>query len=184
MTAKDQAVAVDLAQRGKSNRRKGLDAERGVVKFLRANGFGGAERDVRTAYKVASRATVDPGDITGTPGICWQVKDCQVEKVASWLAETEAQRVGSHGTVPAADLGVLVVRRRGKSDPGRWWAWLPLGQVLGLDAGVRRSTSSVPVRLELGDLVTLLREAGYGDSLDDPPMPETEDGGSRCETRM
>lgn len=71
-----------------------------------------------------------------------------------------------------ADYGVLVQRRDGKSDPGDWWAWLPAGDLAALiDAArtpdVLRAADPrhvMPVRLELADLLPLLRAAGYGEA--------------------
>src|SRR5690606_27104000 len=54
---------------GRMSRSKdiGTRAETAVVRYLRANGFEHAERR-------ALRGRQDAGDITGTPGICWEVK--------------------------------------------------------------------------------------------------------------
>lgn len=159
-----QAPTVDRSRLGAANRRRGAEAERKVAAWLRGNGFPGAERAVRTAYTAGGRTVVDPGDITGLPAIVVQVKDDVSNAVGAWLAETEQQRLGAPGAAPA-DLGLLVVRRRGKANVGRWWAWLPVEQLVDLVAGTRTPAGSRPVRMELGDLVPLLRAAGYGEPL-------------------
>src|SRR5688500_3530498 len=61
--------------RGKYSREKGATAERHLVAWLRTHGWPGAERAVRTGYRTADRTSVDPGDVTGTPGLVWQVKN-------------------------------------------------------------------------------------------------------------
>src|SRR6476469_3650305 len=104
-----QAPTVDRSRLGAANRRRGAEAERKVAVWLRENGFPGAERAVRTAYTAGGRTAVDPGDITGLPAIVVQVKDDASNAVEAWLAETEQQRLGAPGTVPA-HLGLLVVR--------------------------------------------------------------------------
>lgn len=156
--------AADRSRLGTANRRRGAEAERRLAAWLRAHGWPHAERGVRTAYSSAGRGLVDPGDIVGTPALVWQVKDHARESVDHWLTETEQQRLGAPGTVPA-DLGLLVVRRRGKADPGRWWVWLPVEQLVGLVVDAPRPQVPRPVRMELVDLVPLLRAAGYGEPL-------------------
>lgn len=123
-----------------------------MVRFLRAGGFPHAER--RTL-----KGNLDQGDITGTPGICWEVKGGNAARNASdllidqWLAETEAERVNAR-----ADIGVLVVQRAGigPANAGRWWAIVPAGFFHG-------TTTGPACRLHLTALVHLLRQAGYGE---------------------
>jgi hypothetical protein len=140
----------------------GTKAETTVARFLAANGFPHAERR-------ALRGTLDAGDITGTPGLCWEVKGGNAARSASdglvetWLAETEAERLNAN-----ADLGVLVLQRAGvgPANAGRWWAVMRLldaGGVVGWPAWLARP---VPVRMHLADAVQLLRTAGYGNALE------------------
>ncbi|WP_424183834.1 hypothetical protein ACOBQX_17905 [Actinokineospora sp. G85] len=155
----------ERSRRGSASRRRGADAERRLATWLRWNGWPHAERAVRTGFRGGGRTVVDPGDIVGTPALVWQVKDQAREQVEAWLVETEQQRLGAPGAAPA-DLGLLVVRRRGKADPGRWWVWLPAERFVALVADTPAIPHAPqPVRLELGDLVLLLRAAGYGDPL-------------------
>lgn len=162
-------TAATASERGRANRRKGADAERSVAKWLRANGFPGAERAIRAAYVGSDRVIPDPGDLTGTPGIVWQVKDCAVEHISTWLDDTDRQRRQA-----AADFGLLVLRRRGVGDVGQWWCWLYLDVLFQLGGtattwvGAGRWIADEPVRLELGAVVELLRIRGYGE----PPVTE------------
>jgi hypothetical protein len=145
----------------------GTAAETAVVRVLRANGFPQAERR-------SLRGQLDAGDITGTPGLCWEVKGGEAARTASdhqvglWLAETETERVNA-----GADIGILVVQRRGIGAPNahRWWAITPYWSFRALAGGhlVPSSTPepvSTPVRLLLGHLCEVLRGAGYGQPLD------------------
>lgn len=162
MTAATPETGRDAhSARGRANRRKGADAERAVARWLRANGFPGAERAVRAAYVGSDRVIPDPGDLTGTPGIVWQVKDCRREQISTWLYETEKQRVDAR-----ADHGMLIQRRPGKADVGKWWCWLPLAKLLDLAAEEHlfgdKELGEHPVRLELGDVARLLRIRAYG----------------------
>lgn len=154
-------TAATASERGRANRRKGADAERSVAKWLRANGFPGAERAIRAAYVGSDRVIPDPGDLTGTPGLVWQVKDCKREQLSSWLFETEQQRSKANAT-----YGMLITRRPGKADVGRWWCWLPLAALLDLAADAHRlgghEFGEHPVRLELDDVARLLRINGFG----------------------
>jgi len=131
----------------------GTICESAVVKFLRENGFGGAERR-------ALRGTLDCGDITGLgPGIVVEVKGGKAAEGASdglinaWLAETETERNNAD-----ADIDVLVVKRKGKGNAGDWWAIEWHGHPKG-----RR----YPVRYLLKDWVFMVRQEGYGDELDE-----------------
>lgn len=151
------------AQRGAWSRNKGAKAERNLVAYLRQVGFGGAERAVRTGYRTTTRTSADPGDLTGTPGIVWSIKDvaeAEARKpsvLAGWFVELDAME----GTDV---VRLLVHKRSGCVDPGRWWCWMRLRTLLALDGHERLSTPyEVPVRMDLGDVVLFLHAAGYGD---------------------
>lgn len=145
------------SQLGKMSRNKGAKAERDLVTYLRTVGFGGAERAVRTGYRTSTRTAADPGDITGTPGIVWSVKDCATEQLTKWLDELDAMEGDDV-------VRLLVHKRSGKADPGRWWCWMRMDQLsLLLDA---HHYCAAPVRMELTEAVELLRLAGYGDEIE------------------
>lgn len=86
------------------------------------------------AERRALHGTVDKGDITGTGPLVWECKNHKEIKLSEWLNETEQERLNA-----MADHGVLVVKRKGKGDALKSYAVM-----------------------ELGHIVTLLREAGYG----------------------
>jgi hypothetical protein len=168
------AAAKTPSQRGRSNRNRGLNAERDLCKWLRSNGFPHAERAVRTGFRTLDRTSADPGDVTGTPGVVWSVKDCAVEQRSVWMAELQGmddRPANEPGGDPPERL--LVHKRRGHADPGKWWCWLTLAGLLNLTvdthacqviAAARDNTA--PIRMELGDVVPLLRSAGYGSPLE------------------
>src|SRR5690606_36898147 len=99
----------------------GTRAETAVVRYLRGAGWPHAERRALTGAR-------DLGDVTGTPGIVWEVKARKAlisdREIAEWMDETETERVNAD-----AEIGVLVVRRAGvgEGNAGRWWAYLPAG---------------------------------------------------------
>lgn len=141
----------------------GTATETAVVRYLTANGWPHAERR-------SLRGTADAGDITGTPGICWEVKGGQAARQASdlqidrWMQELDTERVNA-----GAEIGILVVQRAGigPANAGRWWAVIPLSTVALLRCGIqpppnRLVAADAPVRMHLAEAVTLLRSAGYG----------------------
>lgn len=152
------------SQRGKSNRRKGAQAERDVVTWLRANGWPHAERAIATGNRSGDRVRLDPGDITGTPGLVWQVKDradiTQPAVLYAALSETEEQRGAA-----MADFGLLVARKRGTRDVGEWTVWMPAHQMLLLTHG-RETFDVAPVSERLSNVACWLRLIGYGDPID------------------
>lgn len=140
----------------------GTAAETAVVRYLRTAGWPSAERR-------ALAGALDQGDITGTPGLVWEVKSRKKPvsdgDVDGWMGETETERRNA-----GVELGVLVVRRAGVG-PGnarRWWAYLSavdVAALVNLAAGhavVFPAAPLRPVRLLLCDAVALLHGAGYG----------------------
>lgn len=108
---------------GAGARRKGARAEVDLVRWLQANGFPYA--------RTSQRGSAGP-DVTGTPGIAWEVKARERVDLAAFVDQADAQR-----DYAGASLGVVVIRRRGRPDPGSWYAVVPLatmGELL-RDAG-------------------------------------------------
>lgn len=152
----------------------GTACERAVVRHLVGHGFPNAERP-------ALHGRLDEGDITGTPGVAWEIKGGNAAETASdaqihaWMDEAEAERVNKR-----ADVAVLVLKRRGKgaASAGSWWAFLPGWTFLYLadpedgHPTVYRQDPNYArlpvVRLLLAEVVALLRAAGYGDPLPQP----------------
>jgi hypothetical protein len=163
------------SQRGTTNRRRGHQAERDLARWLRSHGYPHAERAVRTGFRASDRVSADPGDIDGIPGIVISVKDCAAEQTVKWLAELAVMQAGAR-----AVHGLLVHKRRGHADPGRWWCWLLLDDVVRLatdgHAVATFAAGEHPVRMELGHAVRLLRDAGWGDPLTAAESDTDHDG--------
>jgi hypothetical protein len=145
----------------------GLETEQMVARYLRGRGMAGVERAVRTGYRAAGRQLADAGDLTGLPGVCVQVKSLRPATEAErhtrlWLAETEQQRAAS-----GASVGLLVVRRWGTVDVGRWWCFLYLRDLLGMADGYSGhllpslAVTVAPVRMELSDVVDMMQAWGW-----------------------
>lgn len=149
----------------------GTKAETAVARYLAANGWPHAERR-------ALRGRQDAGDITGTPGVCWEVKvrsrPPSDQQIADWLSELATATHHAH-----ADIGLLVVRRAGVGETraGEWWVYMTAGALFDVNVGrttdgFARSYGSnehaqfIDVRLRLADAVHLLRLGGWGEPLE------------------
>lgn len=142
----------------------GTKAESAVVRYLTDHGFPHAERR-------ALRGINDVGDITGTPGIVWEVKGGEAARTASdnqierWLGETEVERRNAR-----EHIGILVIARSLKNVRD-WWACCWADQLTWL---ITKDSSSqldyartIPIRITLAHMVPLLRAAGFGEPLED-----------------
>lgn len=153
------------AEIGRASRAKGAKAELDLARYLR-QWWPAAERSVVTGSRAGDHVRADAGDISGTPGLAWQLKYVATmtdKDIREALADTESQAIAAE-----ADYGILVQRRHGKADPHDWWAWLPVGDLChlvtkGYDNNLREDGVDFGVRLLLGDLVSLLVDAGYQD---------------------
>ena len=97
------------------NKAKGSAAERAVANWLADRDWPDAER----RYDAGRHD--DRGDIRGIPGVTVEVKNHQRLDLAGWVAELE-QVMANAGH----DLGFVVVKKRGTTDVGRWYAVLPV----------------------------------------------------------
>jgi Holliday junction resolvase len=98
-------------------KQKGTAAETAVVRYLREVGWPYAER-------LALSGNKDRGDVTGLPGIVVEVKACKTWDLAGWIKELQAEMKNA-----GADIGVLVVKRKGFTDPADWY-WITIGSVM------------------------------------------------------
>lgn len=96
-----------------ASKAKGSAAERAVVKFLQANGFIHAER-TRAGW------ADDRGDIDGLPGVTIEVKAEKRIDLAGYMGELEREMKAGK-----ADTGAVIVKRRGTTNVGAWYAVLP-----------------------------------------------------------
>jgi G:T-mismatch repair DNA endonuclease (very short patch repair protein) len=101
-------------------RAKGTAAETAVVRYLREHGFPHAERR-------ALHGTADKGDITGAGQVVWEVKNHKQLSLAEWIKELEAEMTNA-----GVDVGAVIAKKRGTTDPGEWYAILPTRILVGL----------------------------------------------------
>jgi len=113
-----------------ASKAKGTAAETAVTRWFQAHGWPHAERRALTgAY--------DMGDINLEPAIVVEVKNQKAIALAEFLAETERERINAN-----AEIGVCVIKKRGTTNPGEFYAVTSLDQ-----------------------FAWLLRAAGYGHGL-------------------
>lgn len=138
-------LAKTASERGRRNRANGAVYEVKTANYL------------KTWWPDACRAiratSPDPGDVDGTsPSFWWSVKNVEAEQLNAWFAEMDVKAGGR--------IGLLVTRRRGYADPGRWWCWLTLHDLTVLlgapPPGAFAADDAARVRTELGWLVPLL----------------------------
>ncbi|MGW4388231.1 hypothetical protein [Streptomyces sp. NPDC004685] len=128
---------------------KGTKAETDVVRYLREAGFTQAER--RTL-----NGTQDRGDIAGVPGVVIEVKNCARQELPGWVVEAERERDNDGAT-----LGVVWHKKRGTTDPGRWF-----------------------VTMSGAQFAQLLREQQGLDAPAAEPLPRCTCGETACESDL
>ena len=95
-------------------KQKGTAAEKAVVDMLVEHGYTHAERR-------ALNGALDRGDITGIPFVVIEVKNQAQMQLATWVDELETEIANDK-----AHTGVLIHKRRGKSQPYNWYATMPV----------------------------------------------------------
>lgn len=94
------------------------------------------DRGFYRTYRRRSQGTQDQGDIGGIDGLALEIKNHGVYKLAEWIKEMVKEKA----TAGARSAALIIKPRNiGASKVEKWW-----------------------VVLELGDYVTLLKDAGYG----------------------
>ena len=90
-----------------ASKQKGTAFENNTVDGFRAAGFYNVERR-------ALHGTNDQGDLAGIPGVVIQCKNDKRHDLSGWLRELYAQMDNAN-----ADLGAIVFKKKGTTDPGR-----------------------------------------------------------------
>lgn len=107
---------------------KGTSAETAVVGYLRQHGAPHAERR-------ALNGVNDRGDIAGIIGVCIEVKNHSRDNLPTWIDETVIEGVNDH-----AQIAVCWHKRRGTTDPGKWFVTMTGEQLI----AVLRLTGHLP----------------------------------------
>jgi hypothetical protein len=98
---------------------KGTAAESAVARYLSHAGWAAERR--------ALSGTQDRGDITGVLGVTIEVKSRNGFFPSEWVDELMKEMMND-GT----EVGFVVAKRRGTTDPGEWFCILPLSIMVGL----------------------------------------------------
>jgi Holliday junction resolvase len=112
-----------------ASKRKGSKAELDVVKYFQRHGWIYAERRL-------AGDRYDKGDVAGVNGVCIEIKNRIKISLAEWVEEMLVETKNA-----LAHTGVVIHKRKGKSEVKDWYATLPVSMY-----------------------VQLLKEAGYGES--------------------
>ena len=138
---------------------KGKTAERDVANYLKAHGIETARRSVSTG----TIHTPDRGDIDGVPGFAIQVKNlarrlegkllADVWREACQQAVAMAQQSRASGIEAVSP--VIVEKRAGSSDVGRWWIHMSDRVYVRMITGRWQwvGPSLHLVRVEVGDVI-------------------------------
>jgi hypothetical protein len=93
------------------NKARGDRAERDAASWFRNNGWPDADRSL------GAGRPQDRGDLTGIRWFCIQVKDQAQYRINTWMPEMLEQKWRAR-----AEYGVLLLKRRGTTDTGQWYA--------------------------------------------------------------
>lgn len=119
-----------MARSRRSARDAGAKSERKTADYLAA-----ALDDDRIDRRV-KRGANDRGDISGLrihgQRLVIEVKDCARQDLPAWTAEAHTE-AGNDDAL----AGVVIAKRRGTTDPGRWWVHMTVDDLLALITGQR-----------------------------------------------
>ena len=149
-----------------ASKAKGTAAETAVLRHVRDNGF-------PWAHRLALTGNADQGDISLLPGnlAILEVKSHATgatgqpgaAQLADWMRQTATERDNA-----GADHAALVVKRKGTTDVGRWWAYVTAGAFASLlGADLNLPDPHAPLCMSVSSLLPVLRRAGYGTALDE-----------------
>lgn len=145
-----------------NGRTKGLTAERAVANYFKAQGWPDAKRSVATGWSNSSTESGDVGDILGVPGFAVQVKNLKSGLTGKALddvyQEALAQAVSLTRLTGRDSAAIIIEKRAGTADVGRWWAHLSNRTYLRMLTGRWQFTAGHHlVRVQLCDVIGDLR---------------------------
>ena len=109
----------DISKRNKANKAKGAAAEKAVVEYL--------NRWWPLAERRRLTGAWDKGDISGIPGTVLEVKNEKTIRLAQYMKELDVEMANAK-----ADIGAVIVKKRGTSDVGEWYAVMPVRELIHL----------------------------------------------------
>jgi hypothetical protein len=103
-----------------ASKAKGSNHERMTVDYLIEQGWPYAERRIAGDFK-------DRGDIAGVPRIVFECKNEKRIDLAGYMKELETEVANDR-----ADLGVAVVKKKGTTNVGDYYAVMPMHMLIKL----------------------------------------------------
>ena len=103
-----------------ASKRKGSLFEKEIVDALIAYGWPHAERRI-------AGSQYDRGDIQGVIGVTWELKNQKALDLAGWTKELEVEMKNNK-----TEIGLVVHKKRGTTNPLDYYATMPLGIALRL----------------------------------------------------
>lgn len=139
-----------------NSRTKGLTAERAVANYFKVHVSPDARRSVATGWSNGSTEHQDLGDIDGVPGLCLSVKNLARRLEGKLLADTWTEVCRQ--ALPNLYTAIIIEKRAGTTDVGKWWAHLSSSFYVELLTGRRQLVLNHHlVRVELGAIIDDLR---------------------------
>lgn len=108
------------SKQSRKNKVAGQWAEKLTVEYLQQRGYHQAERR-------RLEGVLDRGDVAGVPRTVVEVKNEKSISLAGYLKELAVEMDNA-----GASRGAVVVRKRGTTDPGEWYAVVPLKELVTL----------------------------------------------------
>lgn len=144
-----------------NSRTKGRSAEQAVARYFRDHISPESRRVVAAGWSNGRTSGADLGDVHA-PGLCIQVKSLARPLAGKLLAdtwrETQAQTAALAAHTGRTANSLIVEKRPGSADVGRWWVHLSSRVYVALVTGAPRFVASDHlVRVELGDITQDLR---------------------------
>lgn len=134
--------------------------EQPAARYFRAQGppWQDARRLVAAGWSNSVTESQDAGDLTGLPGLCVQVKALKKPLVGKALADVFAETERQAAACGSGVVPLILEKRAGTTDVGRWWLWLTSAVYVRLVTG-RWAWLPEPhlVRVELGAVIGDLR---------------------------
>lgn len=143
----------------------GAKAERDIANYFKSRGgpaCHNARRLVATGWRNGSTDSPDQGDIAGVPGLCIQSKALAKPLAGKLLADTwsatQQQAAARTAETRSRHQPIIIERRRGCADVGRWIAHLDARFYTELVTGrAQLVLHNHLLRVDLGDLMPDLR---------------------------
>lgn len=141
-----------------NSRAKGLTAERAVARYFVEHGRPDAKRSVATGWSNGTTESSDVGDIIGVPGFAVQVKSLARRLEGKLLADTWREATAQAGALSTLTRIVctplIIEKRSGSADVGRWWLHTSSGIYARILLGRPALVLNLHlVRVELGDVI-------------------------------